>query len=457
MSNLHINKHNYRLIENQNLLFHVPSTALFELDKEWMDLIKNLEANNHLRLNDETFNYLKKLKIIGKDSKTKSDIHIEKFPATTLILNITSGCNLSCTYCYKEDLSNLKNSGNMDFQTAKKSIHQLYENSPDQPLYTITYFGGEPLSNISLIEDITKYATYFFDSKNTKVDFNLTTNATLLNEKIINFFKKYKFGITISIDGPKAIHDKTRRTVSGNGTYEIVKKKALMLLENYNERPIGARVTLTAGVTDVRGIYEHLIYDLKFKEVGFSPATASDNAIFNLSEKELKKVFDGFKELGKDYAKNAILNHFNGFSNLHRLIGNIHEGRKKSLPCGAGVGLLSVNYKGEFDLCHRFTGSNLKPFGNIELGLDKKRLSNFIEKRLNNHDEECQKCHIRNLCAGGCYHESYVRYDDAMHANLHYCEIMKEWVDFALGIYAKIMQENPNFLNKYFKNKKQGE
>lgn len=456
MSNLPINKHNYRLLEEQNLLFHVPSTSLFSLDEYQMNLLKNLESSS-LKLDDETLNYLEKLKIIGAETEEKSKVLVEKHPATTIILNITSGCNLSCTYCYKEDLSTLKNSGNMDFQTAKKAINLLYENAPNEPFYTITYFGGEPLSKFSLIQEITKYAVSFFASKNAKVDFTLTTNATLINDEIIKFFKKYKFGITVSIDGPKAIHDKTRRTSLGHGTYEIVKKKALMLLSKYQQRPIGARVTLTAGVTDVGAIYEHLMYDLKFSEVGFAPATASDNALFNLSEKELIKVFDGFKELGEDYVKNAINNRFNGFSNLHRLLGDIHKGKKKSLPCGAGVGLLSVNYKGEFDLCHRFTGSSLKPFGNITLGLDKKSLSNFIEKRLNNHNLKCQKCHIRNLCAGGCYHESYVRYNDPTSANLHYCEIMQEWVDFGLNAYARIMSKNPNFLNKYFNTKEQGE
>src|SRR5690606_31850694 len=28
----------------------------------------------------------------------------ERFPLTTVVLNVNTGCNLSCTYCYKEDL-----------------------------------------------------------------------------------------------------------------------------------------------------------------------------------------------------------------------------------------------------------------------------------------------------------------------------------------------------------------
>jgi len=451
---LNINKHNFRLMDDYSLLFHVPSTALYEINKEDINLIKGLESKEKLDpsdINEETLDSLKRLNIIGNQEDSEY-VEVKNFPANTLILNISTGCNLSCTYCYKADLTTLQNSGDMSFETAKEAIQNLYDNSSIHEVYTITYFGGEPLGNFSLIKEVTAYAQEFFKSKGAKVDFTLTTNGTLLTKEIVSFFKKNKFGITLSIDGPKAIHNKTRLTNTGNGTYDTVRKKASMLLQNYKDRPIGARVTLTAGITDVEVIWDHLFNELQFSEVGFAPATASDNAIFNLSEKELLKVFEGFKKLGDKYIEDAINNKFNGFSNLHRLIGDIHEGKKKSLPCGAGVGLLSVNYKGEYDLCHRFTGSDLKPFGTIKTGLDKPRLSNFIEKRLNNHSPDCKQCHIRNLCAGGCYHESYIRYNDPSHAVLHYCDIMRDWIEYGLIAYSKIKNANPEFFNRYFKN-----
>ena len=49
----------------------------------------------------------------------------------------------------------------------------------------------------------------------------------------------------------------------------------------------------------------------------------------------------------------------NGFSNMHQLMTDLHQGRRKSLPCGAGVGLLAVDGDGDLNLCHRFTGSEL--------------------------------------------------------------------------------------------------
>lgn len=459
MSNneLKINKQNYRIVrnDNENLLFHVPTTSLFEIDETNEKLISRLD-NTEVRITDftsEELIELEKLNVIGNIEK-QDYIEVKNFPATTLILNVASGCNLSCTYCYKADLTTLKNSGNMTFETAISAINHLWEGAPNQKVYNVTFFGGEPLSNFSLIKDVTKYAVKFFKEKNALVDFTMTTNATLLTKEIIEFLKTYKFGITISMDGPKTIHNKTRLTNAGTGSYDAVRKKVELLLSMYNDRPIGARVTLTRGVTQIEEIWDHLYNELKFTEVGFAPATASDNAIFNLSEHELIKVFEGFKLMGEKYIDSALKSEFNGFSNLHRLLGDIHAGRKKKLPCGAGVGLLSVSYEGSFDLCHRFTGSDFMNFGNVKTGLDKPKLSNFIEKRLNKNDGDCSTCHIRNLCAGGCYHESYIRYNDPSKAVLHYCDIMRDWIDFGLYAYSKIRKGNPEFFDLYFKEEK---
>ena len=458
MSNneLKINNHNFRVIRNSdsNLLFHVPSSSLFELDDENESLIDRLDNKKIESFSKEEISELEKLNILGDEEPFKYT-EVKNFPATTLILNIASGCNLSCTYCYKADLETLSNSGNMTFETATQAIEHLYEGAPGQKLYNVTFFGGEPLSNFELIKDVTIYASKFFKEKNAQVDFTITSNATLLTKEIISFLKSYQFGITISMDGPKAIHNKTRLTNSGAGSYDMVRKKVELLLSMYGKnRPIGARVTLTRGITQVEEIWDHLFNELHFSEVGFAPATASDNAIFNLSEKELVEVFEGFKKMGEAYIDSACKGEFNGFSNLHRVIGDIHAGRKKKLPCGAGVGLLSVSYEGSFDLCHRFTGSDFPNFGNVKTGLDKPKLSNFIEKRLNTNDGDCSTCHIRNLCAGGCYHESYIKYNDPSKAVLHYCDIMRDWIDFGLYAYSKIRNNNPEFFDKYFNEEK---
>jgi len=214
------------------------------------------------------------------------------------------------------------------------------------------------------------------------------------------------------MDGPESFHNRNRITVGGQGTYSTVVRKVEMLLQHYSARPVGARVTLTKGITDVEAIWDHLFNNLGFHEVGFAPVTSGDVDAFNLSDEEVAEVFANMKALGRRYLAAAIEGKSIGFSNMHQMLTDIHEGTKKALPCGAGVGMVAIDHEGGVNLCHRFTGSDLPLFGDIETGLDKPALNEFMNQRLAMSDKGCDTCRIRNLCAGGCYHESYARYGD---------------------------------------------
>jgi uncharacterized protein len=128
---------------------------------------------------------------------------------------------------------------------------------------------------------------------------------------------------------------------------------------------------------------------------------------------------------------------------------DLHEGRRKSLPCGAGVGLLAVDKRGDLNLCHRFTGSALPTFGNVQSGIDAERLGAFLSRASDREGTDCSTCRIRNLCAGGCYHESYVRYGDPHHRTYHYCDLLRRWVDFGIRVYTEITARNPGFFSTH--------
>lgn len=469
-SALHIIDNNLHEVQtdNQSLIFHIPSSSLFQRDELTGDILNALrQSDEHteeslcLQLSAThpqqdilpALNELKLLELVG-DSNTESvqqfnPIELTKVPLTTVVLNINTGCNLSCTYCYKEDLDTPANQKKMDFETAKQSIEMMLQESPDQKRYNVVFFGGEPLSNLPLIKQVIAFSEERFGKLGKIVDFSLTTNATLLSEKTIDYFSEHNVGISVSIDGPKAYHDRNRITVGGKGTYETVEKKVGLLLSRYRSRPVGARVTLTTGITDIETIWDHLFNTLGFSEVGFAPVTSGDISAYNLTPEELVDVFANMKKLGQKYLDAALQDKNIGFSNLHQLITDLHEGNKKVLPCGAGVGMVAVDHEGGVNLCHRFTGSDLPLFGDINQGIDKPALNDFINQRLDKADKGCATCHIRNLCAGGCYHESYARYGDPVKPTYHYCDLMRDWIDFGVHVYSKIMEHNPGFYDRY--------
>jgi uncharacterized protein len=459
-------------VDGRHLLFHVPSSSLFELDATSRDVLALLREHGPLpepalreRLGGcrqpdelaETVAELKALRVVaegGTAPLNPDPVPVEQFPLTTLILNVNTGCNLSCTYCYKEDLTTPAQGRKMAFETARQAVEMLLRESPDQPRYNVVFFGGEPLTHMPLIREVVDYCERRFADLGRGVEFSLTTNATLLTEELVGYLDAHRFALTVSMDGPQAMHDKNRRSVGGRGTYDLVRRKVEMLLGRYTARPIGARVTLTHGVVDVEAIFEHLHHELGFHEVGFGPVTAGKLAAFQLSDAELGVVFAGMKRLGQHYLEAALAQRRLGFGNLHQLLTDLHEGTKKALPCGAGIGLLAVDKDGGLNLCHRFTGSELPLFGNVRDGIDRARLGRFIEQRLDRRGTGCETCRIRNLCSGGCYHESYAKFGDPAHPAYHYCELLRDWVDFGLEIYGRIMLENPAFFDAHLSSRR---
>jgi len=456
-------------VDGRRMLFHVPTTGLFEIDEVCgavLDCLRDGDQHTLEGVQDtlhgrfdagdvsEVVDSLCAMDIVRGDfvgDRASEPVKVEKFPLSTIVLTVNSGCNLSCTYCYKEDLTTPDRGERMDFETAVKSFELLLKQAEGRDRVNLVFFGGEPLTNLPLIRQMVDYAEQRGREVGKTIDFSLTTNATLLTEENVAYMDAHRFALTVSMDGPKTLHNTHRKMVGGKGSYDLVARKAKMLLERYSSRPVGARVTLTRGVTDVLAIHDHLKNDLGFHEVGFSPATSGDVSEFNLTEDELLKVFYDMKVLGRQYVAAALRGTNIGFSNMHQLMTDLADGTKKAIPCGAGVGMLAVDNEGDIHLCHRFVGSKQESYGNIDTGIDKARLGAFVEEAQNKNDRACGSCRIRNICAGGCYHESYARFEDPHSPVYHYCDLMRDWVDFGIEAYARITRENPQFLEQYVK------
>ena len=396
-------------------LLHVPTTALFGIDAaglavlaasapgggrsidELVALLAPRFAPERVRAVAAELARLEVLQTAGRLRPINpAAAKVAQYPLSTLVLNVNTGCNLSCTYCYKEDLARPAAGRRMDFSTAQRSVDLLFREGAARARVNIVFFGGEPLTNVPLIRDVVAYAEALAEHAGQRVDFSLTTNATLLTPELADWFDAHRFGLSVSMDGPQAIHDRHRLSVGGKGTYATVARKVAMLLERYRSRPVGARATLGRGNTAVEAIHEHLRERLGFHEVGYAPVTAAANDGHALSDAELAEVHAGFERLGLAYREAACRDRNTGFSNMHQLMTDLYEGRRKSLPCGAGIGLLAVDADGDLNLCHRFTGSDLPTFGNVASGIDGARLGAFIERATEREGTHCATCRIRN-------------------------------------------------------------
>ncbi len=374
------------------------------------------------------------------------------FPLTTMVLNVTNQCNLSCGYCYEYgddkivDTENGKQSKFMSQETARQSVEFMLEESQDIETVHLTFFGGETLMNFPVLQETVAYARRRAAEMGKGIEFSLTTNATLLRPDIIEWLADNDIGVTVSIDGPKEMQDEFRVFKSGGGTYDVVVPKVRALLRRHRSRPIAARVTLTRQVLDVQRIYRHLTEEIGFWEVGFAPVTTSWTRDYAIGDKGFDTMLGQFNELAEDFLAAALENRHHGFSNVKDTIEEIHKGVSKAYPCGAGLGLRGVSTDGDVALCHRFAGSDEHKLGTVRDGVDHSLQQKFLEEHHLAHKTDCQTCWARPLCSGGCYHEAYTRYGSTTAPNLHYCEWIRSWTDTCLRIYGELAARNPDYL-----------
>lgn len=132
-----------------------------------------------------------------------------------VMLILTDNCNLRCTYCYEG--GNCKKT--MSFETAKKIIDDNFSVLSEGDKSRVEFFGGEALICFSLIKEVFDYVEHAYPFLRTQYAF--TTNGTLMHGELQEWFweRRDRFECTLSLDGTGEMHDRNRKTVSGDGSF----------------------------------------------------------------------------------------------------------------------------------------------------------------------------------------------------------------------------------------------
>ena len=140
-----------------------------------------------------------------------------RFEPTNLILCPTTDCNLRCTYCYASGGASPKY---MDFEMAARAIDFIVDNAVKnggEMIRVNFHGGGEPTLAFDFIKKVCAYANELATKHKLNLNLEIGTNLVMDREKLdflINNFHSF----TVSIDGPKEIHDRNRPTAGGKGS-----------------------------------------------------------------------------------------------------------------------------------------------------------------------------------------------------------------------------------------------
>lgn len=142
-------------------------------------------------------------------------------------------CNLDCTYCFflSKDALYPGESMRMSSETLETYLRQLFESQPDGPV-SVAWQGGEPtLMGLDFYQRVIKLIHQF--ARPTQIiEHTMQTNGTLLNDEWAKFLKQHSVLVGLSIDGPRAMHDKYRVWKDGRGSFDDV-IQAWKLLKRY--------------------------------------------------------------------------------------------------------------------------------------------------------------------------------------------------------------------------------
>lgn len=348
-----------------------------------------------------------------------------------LCLHVAHDCNLACRYCFAEEGEYHGKRELMSFETGKKAIDFLVENSGARHNLEIDFFGGEPLMNFEVVKQLVEYGRSIEESKNKKFRFTITTNGILLDEEKLEYINKEMGNLVLSIDGRKEVHDRMRPSRGGKGSYDIIVPKFQNAAESRNQDNYYVRGTYTRYNTDFAEDVMHLA-DLGFEQISMEPVVADPKEDYALREEDIPFLLSQYDVLADYLIKRK--EEGKGVNFFHFMI-DLSGGPcvyKRISGCGSGTEYLAVAPSGELYPCHQFVGQTDFIMGNVDEGVTNTDLRNKFKKCNVYSKEDCKNCFSKFYCSGGCAANAY-NYDGDINGSYKIgCELQRKRVESAI-------------------------
>lgn len=378
--------------------------------KEDKEIVDAITAKYSDITEKDVIETLEDVETLTKEGKLFSDDIFEDFaPAfkkkqsvlKAICLHVAHDCNMDCGYCFAGKGEYQGEKGLMSFETGKKAIDFLIENSPGRKNLEVDFFGGEPLLNWDVCKKLVEYARSIEKEHNKNFRFTLTTNGLLVNDDVIEFSNKEMSNVVLSLDGQKCVNDKMRKTKNGQGTYDLIIEKFKKFADSRDQKDYYMRGTYTKYNLDFADDLIHMA-DLGFKELSMEPVVAPETADYALTDADLPRLKENYDRLAKEMIKRREEgNEFNFYHYSIDLTGGPCISKRIS-GCGVGTEYVAITPSGEIYPCHQFVGEEEFLLGTLDEGITKASVCvQFANCNIYSH-KECKDCFAKLYCSGGC-------------------------------------------------------
>ena len=112
------------------------------------------------------------------------------FKLTGITIYMTQKCNFKCSYCF--EAGRLAKAA--EPEVGMRALDFLFENADfEQEYLTCTFFGGEPLLEYKQMRRLVEYGNELAEAHSIPLLFNVVTNGSLLDDKVIAYLVDNNF------------------------------------------------------------------------------------------------------------------------------------------------------------------------------------------------------------------------------------------------------------------------
>lgn len=266
----------------------------------------------------------------------------------SLLLKMTGACDMACSYCYDYDPDRW--SGRIDLDIAKHLISSCLD--PSHTL-DVLFHGGEPLLRFNDIVHLVHYAEGEATVRNGKVQFSIQTNGLGLTKTVVEFLTAHGFGVGVSLDGPKHVHDLERVDHKGRGTFSRIRTQFDTFPEFMREKVGYISVVTPRNSTYLREMWSFFkeMRVKTWKLIPFDPEGRGANLV------EDREFMDQFVEFLRERIDDILCGDggppylLNVVHLIEPLVSLERKNMCMKMPCGAGTDLLVLDAKGETRAC----------------------------------------------------------------------------------------------------------
>lgn len=337
----------------------------------------------------------------------------------TIILKVTSKCNLRCPYCYTKH--SIKKDEVMDLEVFEKIIQNI---CLDYDFLNLTFHGGEALLvPLEWYEEAVKIIKRYKSLYNFEYKLSMQSNITLMNEKINNFFSKEKIRVGFSYDGLN--NHKTRSN------------SELIISNKYRYNSVGGCICLITK-ENVNSIVDEIKH---FEDIEVS---ATFNIIFNTTT----GVDYNLNEITKDEILNCYIKAFEYIITKEKTYSDFmfdpflskFANKPESFVCSRSYCVskwLSVHPNGdvypcgqEWDVDKKYLLGNVKK-DDLRDCIESSNFKNF-KNNFDNKIKKCKemKCEVFDICNGGCPGENKANGSNEGAFIENHCYLNKEFYKY---------------------------